>query len=95
MFSRLSLLSVAFVGALLTLPSAARACDPPPCCTYKTVVCYEKVTEYETRQVSYTRTITCYDECGRPYTVVKTCYRDVRVPVTRLVAVTKQVKVCY
>ena len=57
-------------------------CDPP-CCEYKTVVCYE--THYE----PCIQTVTCYDECGRPYTKEVTTYHKVRV------AVQKVVKVCY
>jgi hypothetical protein len=90
-------LYVTVVGVLtlvagLASPAAAVACDP--CCYYKTVVCYETVCSYETRQVPYTRCVTRLDECGRPYTVTVTCYKDVQIPVTKVVSVAKRVKVC-
>jgi hypothetical protein len=90
---RASLLALTLLvpAALLAGPAPARACDP--CSSYKTVVCYERVTTYETKCVTVTYDVTC-DECGPPYTVTKTCYREVRVPVTKVIAVVKRVKVC-
>lgn len=64
-------------------------------CTWKQVVTYQWVTTYEIRQEAYEKTFTLYDECYRPYTVTRTLYRDVKVPVKKQVAVTKWVKVCY
>jgi hypothetical protein len=96
MFQRASLLlSLALGATLLTSAGAARANDATYCYTYKTVVCHEKLTTYETRYEPYTQKTVCYDECGRAYTVLKTYYREVRVPVTKVVAVTKRVKVYY
>ncbi len=43
-----ALLPALTLAATLMAPAPTRACDPV-CCTYKTVVCYEKVTCYETR----------------------------------------------
>jgi hypothetical protein len=73
--------------------SASYGAQPVPC--WKTIVVYENVTTYETRQVPYVRDVVHYDECGRPYTVQQTCYRNVQVPVTRSVAVTKRVPCGY
>ncbi len=86
-------LAVAATAVLLAAPTATRACEPVCCC--KTVTCYEKVTEYECRTVCVPTKLCCYDECGRPYVVIKNVYEQVQVPVTRLVAVTNRVKVCY
>jgi hypothetical protein len=73
----------------------ARASDCAPCCEYKWIVTYECVITYETRTVPYTKTVTCYDECGRPYPVSKTCYREVQVAVKKVVPVKKKVLVSY
>ena len=58
----------------------ARACDPP-CCEYRVVTCYE------TRCVPCTETVTCYDECGRPYCKDVTVYHKVQVAVKKVVKV--------
>jgi hypothetical protein len=65
------------------------------CCHYKQVVVTEYVTVYETQTVSYTKEITRYDHCGKPYTVCVTFYKDIQVPVQKAVTVTRWVKVCY
>jgi hypothetical protein len=93
MCSRLFSLPTVVLGLALLAPASAQASDcAPVCCTYKTVVCYRQVTAYESQRLAYTRTVTCYDECGRPYTVSRVYYRDVQVPVTRTVAVTHRVR---
>src|SRR5690606_9210939 len=50
---------------------------------------YQKVVTYVCKEIPYTRCITLYDHCGEPYTVHKTFYKTVHVPVV------KYVKVCY
>jgi hypothetical protein len=50
---------------------------------------YKKVVTYVCKEVPYTKCITLYDHCGHPYTVHKTFYKTVHVPVVKLV------KVCY
>jgi len=82
-----------FVPALLVagLAAAPAAACEPNC--YKTVTVYEKVCAYEVRQVPYTCTVTYYDECGRPYSVDVTRYRQVKVQVTKYVPVKKVVAV--
>jgi hypothetical protein len=75
--------------------SAAPALAGDGCCYYKQVNVTEYVTVYETQTVSYTKEITRYDHCGKPYTVCVTCYKDIQVPVQKAVTVTKWVKVCY
>ncbi len=50
---------------------------------------YRKVVTYVCREIPYTRCITLYDHCGEPYTVHKTFYKTIHVPVV------KYVKVCY
>src|SRR5262245_14278319 len=97
MFSHLRhLLTVGvMVLGMVTRVSGARACDTPVrCCTCKYVTTYVCVTVYETRQEAYTKVVTLYDECGRAYQVSRTCYREVRVPVKKVVPVTKKVLVC-
>ncbi|MBW3599682.1 MAG: hypothetical protein KY475_20730 [Planctomycetes bacterium] len=47
---------------------------------------YRKVVTYVCREVPYTRCITLYDHCGHPYTVHKTFYKTVHVPVVKYVA---------
>lgn len=54
-----------------------------PNCVYKTV------TTWVTMSVPYERRVTLYKPCGTPYSVWKTYYRTVEVPVSR------RVKVCY
>jgi hypothetical protein len=48
---------------------------------------YETVTAYVPRTVAYTRLVTLYDECGRPYQAARTCYRTVQVSVQKRVLV--------
>lgn len=44
------------------------------------------VVSYECRREPYTKCITLYDHCGRPYEITKTFYRTVHVPVKKFVA---------
>ncbi|GEM_PF-2403061 len=50
---------------------------------------YEWVVRYEYQQVPYTRYVTYYDHCGKPYSVPKTYFQTIRVPVKH------RVQVCY
>ena len=84
------LLAAAVATAALAAPAAANEC-----CTYKAVTTYETVITYVTRTESYQKNFTLYDYCNRPYVVTRTFYRDVQVPVKKIVPVTKYVKVCY
>ena len=70
------------LGMTLALTGAATAGDycPPK---YKYVTCYETVTCWEVRKEAYTKCVTKYDHCGKPYQATVTCYRDVKVPVIR------------
>lgn len=77
----------------LGVGGAAKAGDYHHGHGYKKVVCYETVTCYETRQECYEVCVTRYDHCGKPYHAYVTKHRDVQVPVTKQVAVTKWVKV--
>lgn len=61
---------------------------------YKTVTCYEKVVCWEVKKEPYTKCVTIYDQCGKPVTVKVTCWREVKVPVEKIVPVTKKVLVC-
>lgn len=89
------LLGTAVLGLATLVPTAsARAGDVVVVRSYRTVTVYEWVTTWETRSQPYTKVVTLYDHCGYPYTVTKTCYHDVQVPVKKLVAVTKLVP-CY
>jgi len=67
--------------------------QPAPCYTVKKIVTYETVISYEIRREPYRCDYTLYDECYRPYTVSRTCYRDVKVAVKTVVPVVKYVKV--
>lgn len=76
--------AAALVGLAMLLGGAqARASDYcPPACRYVWV------TTYVTREVPYTKVVTLYDHCGRPYKVARTCFETVTV------AVRKRVLVC-
>ena len=87
------ILTVCCVLALFA--GSASVANASECCVWKQVAAYETVTDYVTKTVAYTRTVTLYDHCGKAYAATKVCYRDVVVPVQRTVAVTKWVKVCY
>lgn len=65
---------------------------PPP--GYKLVTVTETKIVYETRSVAYTKEVTKYDHCGKPYNVCVTCYKDVEVPVKKTVTCSKLVKAC-
>lgn len=47
---------------------------------------YRKVVTYVCKEIPYTACITLYDHCGEPYTVHKTLYKTVHVPVVKYVA---------
>jgi hypothetical protein len=53
---------------------------------YRTETRYKTVTDYRVEKEAYVKCVAEYDHCGKPYTVKKTCYRDVRVPYERQVA---------
>jgi hypothetical protein len=48
---------------------------------------YEMVTVYVPKTVAYTKCVTFYDHCGRPYQGTQTCYRTIQVPVRKCVLV--------
>ena len=83
------ILSALFALALAT-PSMA-----DDCYTWKKVVRNETVVSYEYRDQTYSKLYTVYDECSKPYTIRKTFTRTIRVPVRKIVAVVKYVKVYY
>lgn len=83
-----------FAAAVLALAALAPATPAAATVTYKVVLVYEWVTVYETRTEPYTRVVTLYDHCGKAYTVTKTYYRTIEVPVKKQVAVKKLVP-CY
>lgn len=86
-FAKISV-AIALACGSLGFANAASAC------CYKKVTCYETVVCYETRSVPYTKLELRYDECDKPYTVEVTCYKMVQVPIKKVVAVTKLVKMC-
>ena len=65
------------VLGLAGVAGPARAGD----CCHRYVTWYEPVVCYETYREPYTRAVTKYDYCGRPYCAAETCYRSVSVPV--------------
>ena len=83
---KLLLAVVAVVGSM----AAVSACEP----VYKKVVCTRTVYVEVTKSVPYTKTVTKYDNCGKPYCVKVVCYKDVTVTVPRTITVVKYVKVC-
>jgi hypothetical protein len=44
---------------------------------------YETVTVYVPKTICYTKYVTLYDHCGRPYQAARTCYRTIQVPVQK------------
>jgi hypothetical protein len=48
---------------------------------------YAYVTVYVPKKVCYTTYATCYENCGQPHHVAKTCYKTVQVPVQKRVLV--------
>ena len=57
------------------------------------MVCYETVFVKVVKTVPYKKEVTKYDECGKPYCVTVTCYKDVAVTVAKTVEVVKYVKI--
>jgi hypothetical protein len=88
--TKLSIPALALAACLALGPARAAAGDH---CSYRTVTVYETVTVCEVRQVPYTCTVIRYDECGCPYRVQVTRYRDVKVCVIRTVPVKRRVPV--
>lgn len=92
-----------FIAAAATLALAipAFATNPygqpiaQPHCETRQVTTWQTVVTWETRREPYQQEFTLEDDCGRTYTVSRTLYRDVRVPVKKMVPVTKMVRVGY
>ena len=67
------------VSTLSMIGGTASASDHcPPKVTYV----YKTVCKYVRKNVAYRKLVTRYDECGKPYYAVQTCYKTVIVPVT-------------
>ena len=90
MFSITKRLAAVVIAAGLS-GMAASASDYPG---YRKVVTYQTVTTFVLKEVPHEKVVTKYDHCGKPYTVVVTCYKTVEVPVTKTVPVVKYVKIC-
>jgi hypothetical protein len=60
---------------------------------YKKVVTYKTIIEYKTIQQVYYKWVIEYDHCYKPYKVKKTFYRDVEVPVKKVIPIVTWVKV--
>ncbi len=71
----------------------ASDCYCPPTYVIKKVIVYETVICCETQCVAYKVCVTRYDRCGNPYPVQETRYREVQVPVKKVVARTRYVMV--
>ncbi len=95
MFRFTQCLVAATLTAVLGLAGTARAsdCYCPPTYVIKKVTVYETVTCYETQCVAYKVCVTRYDHCGNSYTVNVTRYREVQVPVQKVVARVRYVKI--
>lgn len=86
-----TILTAGFLGLATLAPATPAAAATN---SYTIVTVYEWATVYESRCEPYTRVVTLYDHCGTAYTVPKTYYRTVEVPVKKLIAV-KKVVPCY
>ncbi|HEX3148485.1 MAG TPA: hypothetical protein VHR66_10400 [Gemmataceae bacterium] len=86
-------LLLATIVGIAGLVSTSTASASEPCYTYKLVTCYETVTVLVCKEISCTRTLVEYDHCGNPYYVYLPYTKTVEVPVTKIVAVNKWVKV--
>jgi hypothetical protein len=78
-----SRIAAAALGIALFAGARAEAGDycPPPCGHYETVLVTRCV------DVPYTRVVTLYDHCGRPYQVEKSGVRTVEVTLRKRVFV--------
>jgi hypothetical protein len=93
MFSHLLRAGFCSLALLLCVSGTNPVAASEPCVTYKKVTTYEQRTTYVTKTEAYTKAVTLYDSYGCPYTVNKTFYRQVQVPVVETVAVIKYVPV--
>jgi hypothetical protein len=94
----LVLAGVAALALCAAFTGTAKASDYYPRQTeayeYKKVVTYNTVIEYVVRTEKYVKYAKVYDDYSGCYkTVAKVCYRDVKVPVQRVVPVVNYVKV--
>jgi hypothetical protein len=76
------------------MANRAAACYPPAPPVYKKVVTYKTVEEQVVTKVPYQKKVVKYDECGKPYCVYVTCYKEVVETVCKQVPVVTWVKVC-
>jgi hypothetical protein len=74
---RTLLASIAMTGIVLMASSAAFGDDSCHAPRYS----YKNVTIYESVRKPYHYTVVKYDNCGVPYTVTRTAWKTVRVPV--------------
>ena len=81
------------IVCLATLIGALGASASEPCYTYKLVTCYENVTVWVCKDVTYSKTVVKYDPCGKPYYAQVLCTKTIEVPEKKIVAVNKLVKV--
>jgi hypothetical protein len=60
---------------------------------YKKVVTFKTVIEFEIRKEKFVKHVVRYDVYGEPYKFEKVFFREIKVPVKRIVRVVKWVKV--
>ncbi len=94
---KLVLAGVAALALCMSVSSVVKASDyhapQKQDYEYKKVVTYKTVIDYKVHTEKYVKYVTAYDDYGCPYKVAKVCYRDVKVPVKKVVPVVNYVKV--
>jgi hypothetical protein len=79
------------VAMIFANTGSAQAFDLRFTPAFKTIVVHERVQTFEIRTVPVTKIVTEFDRFGRPVHVKKTFFKEVKVPVVRVIAVKKRV----
>ena len=81
------------VAMVLANTGSAKAFDLRFTPGFKTIVVHERVETFEFRRVPVTKIVTEFDYFGRPIHVKKTFFREIHVPVVKVIPVKKRVPI--
>ena len=79
------------IAMILANTGSAKAFDLRLSPGFKTIIVHERVETFEIRRVPVTKIVTEFDHFGRPVHVKKTFFKEVKVPVVRVIPVKKRV----
>ena len=81
------------VAIILANTGSAKAFDLRFAPAFKTIIVHERVETFEIRREPVTKIVTEFDHFGRPIHVKKTFFREIKVPVVKVIPVKKRVPI--